>query len=192
MPRQAMFYCSHANPNMARLSASLPDGFSYRLIDDDEWEHEFHLDETLQKLRAIVVNAVGTAPTPGDLQPQWTADWQLYRVDSDGREDGVWVCAVTDAASVPDAVTETVETKLETGLAKFTTRWAQLHVLVFENQWLFTKADRVRGVLAGQEDEIDLIDWHCWWMARTSSKSGLPFPDPMLPSIRQSPQQAGQ
>jgi hypothetical protein len=113
-------------------------GFSGRLsakfflADCECWAHKFVTDEGREAFAAALLATERTRLAGGPGLMQWLEEWELYRSDNEDKEDGVWFISVTEAHSVPAAVSDAVDAMLSKSLRKFARRWADIHILVFE------------------------------------------------------------
>lgn len=156
-------YCCHNSTGglVQQVSPRLTGVFL--LVDDGQWEHEFVTDEALADFHDALVAGCNTRVEQGHATISWIEEWELMRAEEDGSgETGVAILSVTDARDVFSSVTEAVEMVLEKAKRKFEARrWAEHHVVVFDNASALTTAERVADVAAGFEREelgaIDLI-----------------------------------
>lgn len=133
---------------------------SFLLADDGQWEHSFVTDEGRNSFYSAVAAAC-EARVRGEVAPvSWDEEWELTRLEDDEGEAGVYVIAVTEARDIYATVEEAVDTMLEKAKKKFETRrWADLHVLVFENRGVIMSVQRVVDVVSGfGREELGAID----------------------------------
>ncbi len=133
---------------------------AFLLVDEGQWEHSFVTEEAKQVFQDALVEACQRRIDTGRGVLTWTEEWQLTRGNEAGANSGVWVIAVTDARDVYASVTEAVDLMLEAALRKFEERrWADIHVIVFDNQGVMMTADRVAAVAIGfQAEELQAVD----------------------------------
>jgi hypothetical protein len=155
-------YCCHTSTGHFVQEVSSRLAGVFLLVDDGQWEHEFVTEEAKKAFQEALVAACEIR-LQGDLAPfAWTEEWPLTRGSDEGTQSGVWLIAVTGARSVQGSVAEAVDIMLEKAKQKFEERrWAELHVLVFDNASALMTVDRVAEVVAGFEPEdlgaIDVI-----------------------------------
>jgi hypothetical protein len=154
--RAGPIYCSHMEPVFRHLQRELHG--SYWLADSDQNEHRFMTEQARADLVRAFSDAVHSSPLPqpGTTVPlHWYEEWELKRVEANGLEDGVWVCATTDAADVGASISEILSRMLEAGIRKFRRRWADFHVIALDKQWPFIEAgDAVHALKEFDDDEL--------------------------------------
>jgi hypothetical protein len=154
-------YCCHISTGGVVQEVSPRVTGVFRLVDDGQWEHSFVTDSGRAAFHDALIAACRARIECGRPQVSWIEEWELSRAEQDGSgETGVFVIAVTDARDVSSSVAEGVGRMLEKAKQKFQgRRWADQHIIMFENRGAFMTASRVGDVVSGFEaEELEAID----------------------------------
>lgn len=136
-----------------RLSAK------FFLADCECWAHKFVTDQGREAFAAALLETERIRLAGGASLMQWLEEWELHRSANEDKEDGVWFISVTEAHSVPAAVSDVVDAMLSKSLRKFARRWADIHILVFERASAIVTADLVEGAIPNAApNELALLD----------------------------------
>lgn len=130
--------------------------------DGDSPEHSFVTDECREDFCLAVVAASKGLLTGGDGRITWTEEWELHRTDDN--DDGLphVSLVVGVVGDVPSGIREVVSKMVAQALAKFWQKWADKHVIVFDDKYMdLCEPQYVRPILAdlapSLETVVDLI-----------------------------------
>jgi hypothetical protein len=148
----AAIFCVHSGP-YSDLWQPLTERLTGRfMLVDDGLEHSFFTDEGREAFYDTVASACRRR-LGGDASTfTWNEEWRITRLEDGGEgddeKDGVWIMACTEARSVPDTISECLDGVLKNALRKFTSRWANLHVLILEEN-VSAHTELIRETVAG-------------------------------------------
>lgn len=146
-----IIFCSHSGYNdlFRPLIERLEGQF---MLVDEGLQHSFFTEEGKEAFYDTVASACRRRLTGDASTFSWNEEWQLARLEDDEEnkddKDGVWILACTDARSVTESIEEDLKHVLSKALPKFVRRWAQLHVLVLEEN-IDTHTDFIQGTVTG-------------------------------------------
>ena len=129
--------CSHGLGSYSDLFRPLLDRLEGRfMLVDEGLQHSFFTDEGKEAFYDTIASACKRRLEGDSSTFFWNEEWQITRSkDSEEGEDnnnGVWILTSTGARSVPASIEENLQNVLHNALRKFVRRWAQLHILVLE------------------------------------------------------------
>jgi hypothetical protein len=157
--------CHNSTGNLVTAASPLITG-TFLLVDDGMLEHSFVTDSGREAFHGALADACRRRIETGSGELEWFEEWELWRCedfpDEDPRDkDGVHVICVTEARDVGASVAEALDLMIEKALKKFEHRWAERHVIVFDQATVLCNAERVGQALAWVTSEelanVDLI-----------------------------------
>ena len=96
-------------------------------------QHSFFTDEGKEAFYSSIVSACERRLEGDSSTFSWNEEWQITRLeDNEEGEKGVWILASDEARSVQESIEENLKNLLDNALRKFVKRWAQIHILVLE------------------------------------------------------------
>jgi hypothetical protein len=153
-----LVFCCHGTGDSVRQFSTRLSAQFY-LADCDCWSHSFVTEEGREAFATALLAAARMRLVGEPSRMSWLEEWELFRSDDTNNGNGVWFMSVTEAHSVPDAVTAAVDSMLSKSLRKFTRRWADLHVLVLDRATSIVSSDLVEGAIPNAEpSELALVD----------------------------------
>lgn len=157
-------HCSHGLVGYSDLFRPLLDRLEGRfMLVDEGLEHSFFTDEGREAFYDAVVKACRRRLEGDASDFSWNEEWQIVRCEEskegDREKDGVWILTSTDAVSVPHSIAENLQDILDNALRKFVERWANLHILVLEEN-VSTHTKLIRETVAGLSPaELPNVDY---------------------------------
>ena len=135
------------------------------MLVDEGLQHSFFTDEGRTAFHDAIVAACGKRLEGDSSTFSWHEEWELTRLKEDdeeevddGKKDGVWIIAATEARNMVESVAECVYVVLTNALRKFVKRWADLHVITLDKSTYAPEQFVTESIASLEPDELKDVD----------------------------------
>ena len=159
-------HCVHGGGPFSELLGPIVERVNGKfMLVDEGLQHSFFTDEGRTAFHDAIVAACGKRLEGDSSTFSWHEEWELTRLKEDdkeevddGKKDGVWIIAATEARNMVESVAECVYVVLTNALRKFVKRWADLHVITLDKSTYAPEQFVTESIASLEPDELKDVD----------------------------------